>query len=363
MSIPSRATEAEARKADVAFQVALAQVGAGALEDALTLWEALDPTAAAATAADWLEQAIFLILTRRRLSRDLAMAYYRLIRALRTGTTIRDPFGPPEPEYVTIGTLRREFDLLLADIDTMHGPGGEQVQSESDQQAETLAQDAKTEDAPKGDSKDDSERIPLEDLDDLKDLELQAEADTEKAVEEELKESGLTLYQERVKQIKDDSTVSDARAQEAEQHTAAGVRTARAAEKAVLNGGRGSAFTFASIDRRAIAWARVSLSGDPCYFCAMLIGRGPVYKSSTAATFDGSGDLYHESCHCVAVPMFSTSQFKTDPRYEQSRILGQMWVSGMSLNRWRQLIDEGRESGDAPWISVHPSQTPAQVAG
>ena len=43
-------------------------------------------------------------MTRRARSRDLAMAYYRLVRALRTGTTIADP-RKPEPAYVTLDLL------------------------------------------------------------------------------------------------------------------------------------------------------------------------------------------------------------------------------------------------------------------
>lgn len=52
-------------------------------------------------------------MTRRARSRDLAMAYYRLVRALRTGTTIADP-RRPEPRYVTLDMLRREFAALAA---------------------------------------------------------------------------------------------------------------------------------------------------------------------------------------------------------------------------------------------------------
>lgn len=355
MSFPSRAAEAEARQADVAFQIALAQVGVGTLEDALTVWEAMDPTAAGSTAADWLAQAVHLILTRRRLSRDLAMAYYRLARALRTGSTIRDPFGPPEPEYVTIGTLRREFRLLVEDIDVMHRPGGEE------QAPETLAEDAETDDPAAPAETDDTETIPLEELPGLKEAELKAEADAEAALEKDLMDVGPTLFKFRIEGLDDETPLGDARSQEERLKAEAGVRTARAAEKAAMNGGRGSAFTYGSLDKRVIAWARVSLSGDPCYFCAMLISRGAVYKSNQTGTFDDSGDLYHDNCRCVAVPIYSESQFATDPRYDQSRALSAMWTKGMSLKEWRALIDERRRTGDTPW--VRPSDTPAQVAG
>ena len=110
-----------------------------------------------------------------------------------------------------------------------------------------------------------------------------------------------------------------------------------------------------------VGWARVSLSGDPCYFCAMLISRGAVYKTNASGTFDSSGDIYHTNCRCVAVPIYSTSQFETDPRYQQSRDLAAMWRTGMSLKEWRSLIDGNRQSGEATWI--RQADDPAQVAG
>jgi hypothetical protein len=62
----------------------------------------------AQVAAAWLDQAVHLVLARREMSRDLAVAYYRLARALRTGTTIPDPYNPI-PTSVTMEELRFEF--------------------------------------------------------------------------------------------------------------------------------------------------------------------------------------------------------------------------------------------------------------
>lgn len=363
MSIPSAATEAEARQADVAFQLALAQVGAGALEDALSIWQAMDPTSAADAAGFWVEEAVHLILTRRRLSRDLAMAYYRLARALRTGRTIRDPFGPPEPKVVTIGMLRREFARLVEDIDVMHSPGGVQAQESSDEATETLAEDAETPDPAKQVPDDDTDAIPLDDLEGLAESELESEAIVEKLLTQDLTDVGPALFESQLKQIDDQQKAADARAQEAELEAAAALRAARETEKAVLNGGRSSVYQYAQRDKLVIAWARVSLSGDPCYFCAMLISRGAVFKSNSAGTRNNDGDLYHTNCRCVAIPIYSESQFDTDPRYEQSRVLARKWTKGMSLKEWRALIDEERRAGTPEWVAVHPSNSPAQEAG
>src|SRR5690606_17042083 len=98
--------------AAVAFQLALAQIGAGTIAEALALWEDVPATSRASTSASWLRRAIALVMGRRRHSRDLARAYYRLARALRTGATVADPYHP-EPRYVTITDLREEFNALI----------------------------------------------------------------------------------------------------------------------------------------------------------------------------------------------------------------------------------------------------------
>src|SRR5690606_41148925 len=67
----------EAEEASAAFQLALAQIGVETVAEALELWESVNPARLAATAERWLNQAIQLILTRRRQSRDLAMARSR----------------------------------------------------------------------------------------------------------------------------------------------------------------------------------------------------------------------------------------------------------------------------------------------
>lgn len=54
---------------------------------------------------------------------------------------------------------------------------------------------------------------------------------------------------------------------------------------------------------RAFAWARVVHPGrhGPCGFCAMLAGRGPVYKTQGTAAF-----AYHYGDRCTVVPVFTS---------------------------------------------------------
>mgnify|MGYP000853520520 CR=1 FL=1 len=54
---------------------------------------------------------------------------------------------------------------------------------------------------------------------------------------------------------------------------------------------------------KAFAWARVVHPGKhgPCGFCAMLAGRGPVYKTQGTAAF-----AYHYGDRCTVVPVFTS---------------------------------------------------------
>ena len=69
--------------------------------------------------------------------------------------------------------------------------------------------------------------------------------------------------------------------------------SAAAAARHALNGGRRALLESARSDPAARGWIRVT-DGDPCAFCAMLAGRGPVYGDTTA-TFSA-----HDRCGCTA---------------------------------------------------------------
>lgn len=83
------------------------------------------------------------------------------------------------------------------------------------------------------------------------------------------------------------------------------------ARKIIMQAGRDTVQLSSDANRRSIGWRRVS-DGNPCTFCAMLVGRGPVYKSiaSTQGTVERlgrSGDyelIYHKHCGCTAVEIF-----------------------------------------------------------
>lgn len=76
---------------------------------------------------------------------------------------------------------------------------------------------------------------------------------------------------------------------------------ARTAQMLVLNGGRNTIESGIRRDRAAIGYQRVT-DGSPCYFCAMLASRGPVYRK------DSFGNAkVHKGCGCSLEPVYSRS--------------------------------------------------------
>ena len=80
------------------------------------------------------------------------------------------------------------------------------------------------------------------------------------------------------------------------------VRVAGTIAKLIMNGGRRTIIDGIHADRQALGYARVT-SGDPCAFCRMLAGRGPVYKSERSAGFEP-----HGSCGCTGEPVYAGSK-------------------------------------------------------
>lgn len=77
------------------------------------------------------------------------------------------------------------------------------------------------------------------------------------------------------------------------------------ARKIIMQAGRDTVRLSSDANRRSIGWRRVS-DGNPCAFCAMLVGRGPAYKSQETA--GGLERKYHKHCGCTAVEIFTDWQ-------------------------------------------------------
>lgn len=86
-----------------------------------------------------------------------------------------------------------------------------------------------------------------------------------------------------------------------EARQAALVRTSGAVTRHVLQGARDTLLDSVAADSRALGWARVT-DGTPCAFCALLAGRGPVYKAEATADFEA-----HDHCACLAEPVYTGS--------------------------------------------------------
>ncbi|XVV02771.1 hypothetical protein ACQPW3_36290 [Actinosynnema sp. CA-248983] len=355
MKAPTGPVAAEADAASLAFHLALTQIGVTTVQDALGLWANVPPARTTALSAAWLARAVRLVMIRRGQSRDLAMAYYRLVRALRTGTTIADP-RRPNPPYVTLSMLRAEFAALTS----TDAPQGDAEEAASTTSRPTPEGSAESEPRPEGRPPDlraetlaeppEDDRIPVETIDglgrELERLEREAEAEARLALEV----LGLDNLDSKLDEIDEEQPASDVDALRAEAHRKAGARQAAAAERVAMNGARSATWATGRRDRRVLGYVRLSRTGTPCGWCAMLISRGAVYKSAEGSSADvtfGDLDKYHDGCHCYAEPIFSDDQFDSSSLTNLNRRYKAEWTTYIAdkgfkgkaaLTEWRRRI-------------------------
>lgn len=85
---------------------------------------------------------------------------------------------------------------------------------------------------------------------------------------------------------------------------------ARAAQRHVTNGGREVVDDVLRRDPANSGYMRLT-DGDPCFFCAMLASRGPVYKEDSFEDsdprFHGPGEQkVHDGCGCTLIPIYGS---------------------------------------------------------
>ena len=336
----SPAREAEADAASTAYHLALTQLGVATITDALSLWQHLPPQRTPALTAAWLRAAVRMVMTRRGMARDLAMVYYRLVRALRTGRTIADP-RHPDPPYVTLGMLRREFAALSSPAAATTAPGAALAQPVTESAA-VQSPPAAGPQQPSGED-DDADRILVEDIENLQREQERREREADREAQILLDQLGPTLLDSKIRDLDPGAPAGQVDTDRQHAHAQAGARQAAAAERLAMNGARSTVWGNADQDRRALGYIRVSRTGTPCGWCAMLLSRGAVYKSAASAEF-ADGDKYHDNCHCVAEPVFTPEQATSD-RYALNRAYGRQWpqvtrgLSGIAaLRAWRRFI-------------------------
>lgn len=343
----------EVDAATLALQLELARVAADTAADALALWNTVPPVDNP-NAASWLAKAIQMVMVRRRRTRELGRSYYRLVRALTTGTTVGD-YHRNEDERVSLNDLRREFTALT------------DGHAERAQEATEAPPQGETPDAPsQADSgqprravalpeEDELERILVEELQALEETEARIEREAEEELRVALAALGPDNMARKLGAIdpNGETTPADLDAKRAEAHLQAGARQAAAAQRVTLNGARSALWNHSELDGKAIGYVRVSRTGTPCGWCAMLISRGPVYKSAGSATREqyGDGDLYHDNCHCYAVPVFSDEQYEDSPLFDLNRKYEDEWprvtrgLNGKTaVSAWRKHIRNEKAS-------------------
>lgn len=87
----------------------------------------------------------------------------------------------------------------------------------------------------------------------------------------------------------------------------------------VMDGGRETTTRTVQADPNARGYARVA-SGSACHFCAMLVGRGPVYSEQTVG-FDA-----HDHCTCTGEPVYGGKGY-TWPGGQRARDLSDLWAA------------------------------------
>jgi hypothetical protein len=344
----------EAEKVTRAYQIALTQLGVKTTVQAIKLWDHMPPNARAAQAQTWLRAAVQLIMGRRTESVELARAYYRLARALITGTTVANP-NKPEPQYITLDVLRSEFATLAGPQSGYEAPKTRAANDVSNKPGGG----AHNEPGPhENDPEDD---VLVEEIAKLKEQEANAQAEAEQEMRLILQQLGANAQASAVSKIDQEAkraeqsgkprTSTEVDKARNDAHTQAGARQASAASRMAMNGGRTTSWLLQENDKRAIGYVRVSLTGTPCGWCAMLISRGPVYKSAASATLSRGaaeytdGDRYHDNCHCIAVPVYSQDQFNNSPKFALNRTYAEQWpqvtrgLGGSSaVSAWRRFI-------------------------
>ncbi|PSL04126.1 hypothetical protein CLV30_106131 [Haloactinopolyspora alba] len=348
MTTPAHIREAE--EASAAFQLALAQIGVETTAEALELWESVNPARLAATAQQWLDRAVQLILTRRRQSRALAMAYYRLARALRTGRTVADP-TLPSPRYVTLEVLRGEFRALAG--------------VESDLPPDEVVEPSDEPEPEPGEPSEpiDEDRVPVEEIEDLRAEEERREREAEEEARLVLDALGPANIERQLEDLGDDR-LEELSAREVDElreqaHAKAGARQAAAASRVARNGGRDLIKAAGDRDERVLGYVRLSRTGTPCGWCAMLLSRGFTPKSGPYRSQSSAGptrqelvagtaadvDRYHDNCNCYAEPVYSREQLNNSPLFALNRRYAQEWprvtrgTSGRdALSVWRKYI-------------------------
>lgn len=331
---------AEAAETALIFHAALTMLGFKTLANAIELWADVNTGDVSSSSARWITRALNLVGIRRRQARRIAVTFYRLTRALQTGYTVHDPLATSEqrPIRVSLHDLRADFYDTVEELTPEIY--GDQPQNIPGAHAAT---EEDFDEVPDPGPVPPDEEIEVESLDGDPDWDaLDDEADS--ATRLDLTYLGPINLAGKLEKVDDNDPAVDVDQVRGEAHEDAGNRQAASAERNAVNGGRQAIQAMAAKDHRVVAYARVSRTGTPCAWCAMLISRGAVYKTRQSAERGEDGDGYHDNCHCYAEPIFSVEHYDRDPRFDLNREYSELWARAMgeddsddeALTVWRR---------------------------
>jgi Flp pilus assembly secretin CpaC len=111
---------AEVAAVEQLHQAAQARLGIAAAYLALSEWKSVNANNPDETSQTWILVSIRIIVAVRKLSRQLAINYYQLVRGLETGSTLGAPAN--STGNVTLGDLRKNFRDMALDVAALPSP-------------------------------------------------------------------------------------------------------------------------------------------------------------------------------------------------------------------------------------------------
>lgn len=363
------ATPSELAAVEELHQAAQARLGLAAAYLSLVEWESVAAINAAGTAAEWLVKSLRAVAAIRKMSRQLAISYYQLARALETGRTLGVPEGSAGD--VTLGELRKNFRDNALDIASLPSTRTRSEDPDIRWFEETLrAQDAKgienarsarIADVPVDpliqnlmdvEGHDDTRPIKIDEYDWP---EAMSYDEVEHAYRVLLRKQAVDHSTKAVETIRSDEDLTPGKAlnQIEDAHSAAGSIGSGTVDALGMDGGR-EVINKAIREDRLVKLVARGTSSDPCAFCAMLASRGFVYKSEKTAYVGDDVEKVHINCHCFPIVRFvRTSQLPEMNAYFQEK--------------WYEVTD-GLSGGDATrawrrWIYAMRKANPAAPHG
>lgn len=358
------APQAEIEAVEQLHQAAQARLGIAAAYVALSAWKDVHALSPEESAKAWLLISLRVILAVQKISRQLAINYYQLVRGLETGSTLGEPAN--STGNVTLGDLRKNFRDIALDVAALPSP----LSPSSDPDIRWFEEELRSAELPKAAKPgrsirlDDAEVDPLvQDLLDVEDSSTNSdpvtidEFDWEEAMTQDeidtayrnLLRKHLRDAEEKARSLRSSQelTPDQVITQIEKSHAGAGSMGSGTVDAAGIAGGRKAIDKALSKDRKVKMIAR-GTSSDPCAFCAMLASRGFVFTGATSGVganedFTVSQDIkaYHDHCHCFPIVRFTTtSQLPELNQYfkEQWRDVTDGYSGLDALNAWRRWI-------------------------